>query len=116
MDLSVERLRDSDVFAAAQLIDRAFWDSVSATLSDEGINTFIQGIQPASIRQRLASGNSGVGRKLFARLLSDIDEKSLTVNASINAVGAYLRYGFQKSGPENQVRGIRYQPMVYQIT
>ena len=62
-----------------------------------------------------AMQRKGIGRKLLRSLIHDIPKNKVTVNASLNAVNAYKRFGFEESGPENDVRGICYQPMVFEI-
>ena len=57
----------------------------------------------------------GIGRKLLLNLINGITEKVITVNSSLNSVNAYRKYGFQETGPASEVRGIRYQPMAYDI-
>lgn len=57
----------------------------------------------------------GVGRKLLLNLVDRVRENKITVNSSLNSVDAYLKFGFQKTGPKSEVRGIRYQPMAYEI-
>jgi len=54
---------------------------------------------------------AGIGRAILSELLSSLLENEMTVNSSLNSVGAYEKFGFKKSGPESEVRGIRYQPM-----
>jgi len=57
----------------------------------------------------------GVGRKIFEELLHYIDEREITENSSLNSVGAYKRFGFTELGSPCQVRGIKYQAMLYSI-
>ncbi len=57
----------------------------------------------------------GIGRKLFNDLISRVCEYEITVNSSLNAIAAYTKYGFQETGPKDEVRGISYQPMAYKI-
>ena len=56
----------------------------------------------------------GIGYKIFRALLSTVKENTLTVNASLNAVDAYQKYGFVINGSANEIQGIKYQPMIYQ--
>jgi len=58
---------------------------------------------------------NGIGRKLLEGLIYEISENKVTVNSSLNAVNAYKKFGFKETGSESEVRGIRYQPMVYDI-
>jgi len=58
---------------------------------------------------------SGVGRKIFNELLRSVKESEVTVNSSLNSVGAYKQLGFIDSGQPSEVKGIKYQPMVYKI-
>ncbi|NRB40459.1 MAG: GNAT family N-acetyltransferase [Pseudomonadales bacterium] len=57
----------------------------------------------------------GIGRKLLLNLVDRVRESQITVNSSLNSVDAYSKFGFQKIGPKSEVKGIRYQPMVYEI-
>ena len=58
---------------------------------------------------------SGVGRKIFDELLRGVKESEVTVNSSLNSIGAYKQFGFTENGLANEVKGIKYQPMVYKI-
>lgn len=58
---------------------------------------------------------NGIGRKIFNELLRSVRESEVTVNSSLNSVGAYKKFGFVESGRPNEVKGIKYQPMVYKI-
>jgi GNAT superfamily N-acetyltransferase len=52
----------------------------------------------------------GVGRALIKN--ADADQRLLTVNASVNSVGAYMRYGFMPAGADqSHENGIRFVPM-----
>ncbi|MFO1449837.1 MAG: GNAT family N-acetyltransferase [Opitutaceae bacterium] len=53
----------------------------------------------------------GVGRSLLAALLPECTAEVVTVNASPNAEGAYLRFGFRRTAEEKTVDGIRFIPM-----
>jgi len=58
----------------------------------------------------------GIGKALVERILAtcrqrDPPPNSLTVNASPNAVAAYLSFGFVATGPEQELNGIRFVPM-----
>ena len=57
----------------------------------------------------------GIGRKLLLNLVDRVRENKITVNSSLNSVDAYLKFGFQKTGPKSEVKGIHYQPMAYEI-
>jgi GNAT superfamily N-acetyltransferase len=62
----------------------------------------------------------GIARELIRRALElctgDLaDPNTMTVNSSPNAVSAYQRLGFQLSGPEQTVNGIRFVPMALSI-
>lgn len=57
----------------------------------------------------------GIGRKIFSALLNTVQESEVTVNSSLNAVEAYKKFGFIENGLANEVRGIKYQPMVFKI-
>lgn len=58
----------------------------------------------------------GLGRELLRRALEicrsdDPDLCEITVNSSPNAVGAYERMGFETTGSEQTINGIRATPM-----
>lgn len=57
----------------------------------------------------------GIARALFDRLLIHLlttsRDTALTVNASPYAVEVYKRFGFEHTGPEQTVNGIRFFPM-----
>lgn len=55
----------------------------------------------------------GIGKMLFHSLSKKSFKKEITVNSSLNAIEAYLKFGFIKNGVESEVRGIRYLPMIY---
>ncbi len=57
----------------------------------------------------------GIGRKIFNELLGSIKESEVTVNSSLNAIEAYKQFGFIENGVAGEVKGIKYQPMVYKI-
>lgn len=59
---------------------------------------------------------AGVGRGLVERAEAYCRDcrsrlSAITVNAAPNSVGAYLRFGFVATGPDQQRDGIRYTPM-----
>ena len=58
---------------------------------------------------------SGVGGKIFDELLRAVKDSEVTVNSSLNSIGAYKQFGFTENGLANEVKGIKYQPMVYKI-
>ncbi|MEJ2419204.1 MAG: GNAT family N-acetyltransferase [Exilibacterium sp.] len=58
---------------------------------------------------------SGIGRKIFYELLRNVKESEVTVNSSLNSIGAYKKFGFIESGAAGEVKGIKYQPLVYKI-
>ena len=57
----------------------------------------------------------GIGRKLLLNLVDRVLGNQITVNSSLNSIDAYIKFGFQKTGPKSEVKGIRYQPMAYEI-
>jgi GNAT superfamily N-acetyltransferase len=61
---------------------------------------------------------TGVGQALWRHIRNWITETSaapqITVNSSLNAVGAYERMGFRVSGPNEETEDVRYQPMVWE--
>ncbi len=58
---------------------------------------------------------SGIGRKIFNELLRSVKESEVTVNSSLNSIDAYKQFGFIENGQPSEVKGIKYQPMVYKI-
>lgn len=71
----------------------------------EGRHIALLFVHPA--RQR-----SGVGAQLVSEALKHCTSGMVTVNASLNSVGAYLRYGFEMAGPEGESQGLRFRPMM----
>lgn len=57
---------------------------------------------------------SSLGRHLMTAAYLYIDSEEVDLNASVNAVDFYRRIGFYCSGSEQEVNGIRYQPMYRQ--
>jgi GNAT superfamily N-acetyltransferase len=58
----------------------------------------------------------GIGGRLIAAAVEACKEAdpsitAITVNASPNSVGAYEKYGFDATGPEQEKNGIRFVPM-----
>ncbi|KEQ18791.1 GNAT family N-acetyltransferase [Endozoicomonas numazuensis] len=60
-----------------------------------------------------SSQNKGIGKILLNHLLEHIEGDSLSLRASINAVGFYQHQGFKTTGPEGNVKGVRFMPMTY---
>ncbi len=63
----------------------------------------------------------GIARSLFAEALKRCrggkpDLEKITVNSSPNAVGAYRRMGFVPAGEEQLANGIRFVPMVLDLS
>ncbi len=58
----------------------------------------------------------GIGRCLFEvaekRVIEDTGDGLRTVNASLNAVGVYKRFGFELKGSVMEHDGVSFQPMV----
>ena len=57
----------------------------------------------------------GVGRGLFDVVIADVQsgsEQAVTVNASLNSVETYARFGFVTTGPVETRNDVRYQPMI----
>jgi GNAT superfamily N-acetyltransferase len=54
---------------------------------------------------------TGVGRALLAVAVGECTSDVVTVKSSPNAEGAYQRYGFKRTAPEQTDRGIRFIPM-----
>ncbi|CRD62394.1 GNAT family N-acetyltransferase [Stenotrophomonas thermophila] len=59
-----------------------------------------------------ACQGQGIGHALFEAVLPQVREPVLTVRASLNAVPAYLRYGFVLDGDVGEFNGLVYQQMV----
>ena len=53
----------------------------------------------------------GVGRSLVSAIIPCTRAETLTVNASLNSVSAYSRYGFICEGDIAEKSGLEYQPM-----
>ena len=58
---------------------------------------------------------TGVGRELISAILSFIRSKTITVNASLNSIPAYLKYGFTCAGDPGEKFGLVYQPMELKV-
>lgn len=63
----------------------------------------------------------GIGRALLAQAIvrarrADPTITTISVNASPNAVAAYEHMGFQATGPERQMNGMRFVPMIRPLT
>ena len=58
----------------------------------------------------------GIGRRLFARELSESKAERITVHSSLYAEAVYKKLGFAQAGAETEDGGIRYIPMVYKRT
>ena len=54
---------------------------------------------------------SGIGRALLTVAVDECSSEVVTVKSSPNAEGAYLRYGFKRTAPEQIDRGLRFIPM-----
>ncbi|NIW10783.1 MAG: GNAT family N-acetyltransferase [Gammaproteobacteria bacterium] len=59
-----------------------------------------------------AKQRKGVGAQLVAEALKYCTGGVVTVNASLNSVGTYLGYGFEIAGPEAELQGLRFRPMM----
>ncbi|WP_062270693.1 GNAT family N-acetyltransferase [Endozoicomonas arenosclerae] len=57
------------------------------------------------------SQSKGVGKALLNHVLDHLEGDSLSLRASINAVGFYQHHGFEATGPEGNVNGVRFLPM-----
>ena len=55
----------------------------------------------------------GIGKELFQKVLSLTKENEITVNSSLNAVNIYKKMGFTVTDEEQNIKGIRFVPMVY---
>ncbi len=55
----------------------------------------------------------GIGKELFQKILSLTKENEITVNSSLNAINIYKKMGFTVTDEEQNIKGIRFVPMVY---
>ena len=53
----------------------------------------------------------GIGKRLLSVLLDTTDATEISLRSSVNAVGFYESYGFEATGSEADVNGIRFVPM-----
>ena len=57
----------------------------------------------------------GIGRVLLGEALRFISEEQncslATVNASLNSIEAYKKFGFMETSPTMEIDGVRFQPM-----
>jgi predicted GNAT family N-acyltransferase len=53
----------------------------------------------------------GIGKVLLARLLAEATSPVVELKASLNAVPFYLHQGFEPTGEEGEINGIRFLPM-----
>lgn len=53
----------------------------------------------------------GVGKLLIEKALQLARGQTVTVNASLTSVDAYIHYGFTTTGSIGEISGLRYQPM-----
>lgn len=56
----------------------------------------------------------GIAGKLFQTMFYELTPVELSVNSSPYAIPIYEKLGFEKTGTEEIVSGIRFQPMRYQ--
>ena len=57
----------------------------------------------------------GIGTRLFRRLLCDVPQGTITLNASPYGLPFYQALGFRPVGEEQTVNGIRFTPMAYRV-
>ncbi|MGI9278308.1 MAG: GNAT family N-acetyltransferase [Endozoicomonas sp.] len=57
--------------------------------------------------------NKGVGKGLLNHVLEHSEGESVSLRASINAISFYQHQGFEATGPEGNVKGVRFLPMTY---
>lgn len=62
----------------------------------------------------------GIGKALLGRALTEARAKNadlarVTVNSSRHGVPVYQKLGFRQTGPEREVKGIRFIPMARQL-
>ena len=58
----------------------------------------------------------GVGTKLFRYLQKEHPGETITINSSPYGLPFYRSLGFEETGPEQTVHGIRFTPMVYRAS
>lgn len=56
----------------------------------------------------------GIGRRLFEALLRDSTSDVITVNAAPPAVAVYQKLGFEPTGDQQSVNGVKFTPMALQ--
>lgn len=61
------------------------------------------------------SQNKGIGRALVSEVLAYTRTDTITVNASLSSVPAYLKYGFVCTGEPDEKSGLKYQPMTLDL-
>lgn len=144
-DITIRKVKKTELKKVSAICMKAFRESVAPTLSDEGIATFTNIASVKSLSSWMNLGNiilvyekagvmkgvigireqrhlamlfvdpdyqqQGIGRAMLSASFPYILSEVLTVNASLNAIPAYLKYGFTYSGPESESNGLRCQPM-----
>lgn len=83
--------------------------------SGEGICGYVEvkeGRHIAMLFVHPAKQTMGVGSKLIEEALRHCTSELVTVSASLTAVGAYLQFGFEIAGPEDQSQGLSFRPMI----
>lgn len=76
-----------------------------------GVAELIGGQHVATLFVAPGYQGKGVGRALMQAVLACARSEVVTVRASLGAVAAYQRFGFQVAGPVGEYAGLVYQPM-----
>lgn len=77
----------------------------------KGIIELKEGRHIAMLFVASESQNKGIGGKLITKVMTYARTKTITVNASLNSVPAYMKYGFVCTGKPDEKSGLKYQPM-----
>lgn len=116
-DLSAEGratfLADHDDASIARRLRDGFAYHVA---EDGGALVGVVGMRPPAHLYHLfvvdALRRSGLGRRLWLHAYAAAGSPAVvTVNASLNAVDAYERFGFVREGGPMEVNGVKFQPM-----
>lgn len=104
-----------DIAAEGSLAQRMSEDNIMLVYEKVGV---IQGYAEVKEGRHIAMlfvdpafQRHGIGRNLIAECLRHCAHETVTVSASLNAVGAYLRFGFEVAGPEDESQGLKFRPM-----
>lgn len=143
--MHIQQLHSAQKAEALQLARRVFMEYVAPDYGAEGIRSFVDFLQNGThhlmvfgaweqdkLVGMIATRNEskhialffvdgqyhrqGIGKKLFETVLEHGTANEITVHASPYAVGIYHRLGFTDTDTEQLTDGIRYTPMVYQVS